>query len=405
MIAIQNGLKNFPVLGAALTISLATAGTAYAGATFKIDDTKWLSVGAGLRTSFAAVEDIAGTDDNKWSTDFDLNNIRLYINAQIHKYIKLEFNTDCTDCSDGGDMIVLDAIGKFELNDTVNFWFGRQLVPSDRAELDGPFYQNVFEFNKTPFYPSDFGNFDAGRFGRDDGVNVWGALTSDKRLTYVVGVFDGLDGAANADDNLLYAGRFSYNFLNVEKNPGYYTSSTYYGKGGDILTLAVAAQYQEDGAGSRVAASPSSGIGPADFFGSSVDILFEKLLGNGGVVTVEGEYKYFNLTDFTAATRADAGCFCIFEGNAYTGTALYLFPQKVAIGQFQPYVRYTKNEPDNSPDREEMEAGINYVIDGHNARLSLMYQYGDIATKGRDYGPTVSGDHVNAIKFGIQLQI
>ena len=406
MKAILAGLRKGSLFGAALLLGVIIAGNAHAGATFKIDDTKWLSIGVGLRTSFSAVEDTAGNSSDKWSTDFDLNNIRLYTNGQIHKYIKFEFNTDCSDCSDGGDLIVLDAIGKFEFNDIFNVWVGRQLVPADRAELDGPFYHNTFELNKTPFYPSDFGNFDAGKFGRDDGINLWGALTPDKRLTYVAGIFDGLDGKANTDDNLLYAGRISYNFLNVEENPGYYTSSTYYGKAGDILTLAVAAQYQEDGAGLKVTTA-APGERPADFFGTSVDVLYETVLGNAGVVTVEGEYKYFNLTHLTAVTQADASgtCFCLFEGDAYTGTALYLFPEKVWIGQFQPYVRYTKNEPDNSKDREETEVGVNYVIDGHNARISLMYQYGDIATKGRDYSTGTGGEHVHAIKMGIQLQI
>jgi len=401
------------IAGLAFGMGVLASGSALAGATIKIDDTKWLSIGAGLRTSFSTVEGVAGRSGDKWSTDFGINNIRLYVNGQLHEYFKFEFNTDCGDCTDGGDMIILDVIGKFETNDYANLWVGRQLMPSDRAELSGPFYQNTFEFNKTPFYPSDFGSFDAGKFGRDDGVNLWGALTPDKKLTYVVGVFDGLNGRANSDDNLNYAGRVSYNFLDVEKNPGYYTSSTYYGKGGDILTVGVAGQYQEDGAGSSIT--------PASFFGSSVDVLFEKVLGNAGVITVEGEYKYFNVDGYDGSTAFDPDCFCIFEGNAYTATALYLLPQKVGIGQFQPYVRYTNNEPQNSgvigvnelgglvtaesPTREEFEAGLNYIIDGHNANISLMYQYGDIATKGRNYSPDVTGDHVHAIKLGLEIQI
>jgi hypothetical protein len=138
-----------------------------AGATFKIDETKWLSIGAGLRTSFSAVDDSAGRDGGKWSLDFDLNNIRLYLNGQLHKYLKIEFNTECENCSDDGDLRVLDAAGKFEFSKYFNVWIGRMLVPADRAELDGPFYHNVFEFNKTPFYPSDFSgpSNEAGRFG------------------------------------------------------------------------------------------------------------------------------------------------------------------------------------------------------------------------------------------------
>jgi hypothetical protein len=38
------------------TLALGYVSTASAGATFKIDDTKWVSVGAGLRSSFAAQE-------------------------------------------------------------------------------------------------------------------------------------------------------------------------------------------------------------------------------------------------------------------------------------------------------------------------------------------------------------
>ena len=131
------------------------APSVYAGAKIEIDQTKWISIGAGLRGSYATTED-AAPNGNAWNNNFSLENMRLYMNGQIHKYIKLEFNTECTDCSSGGTMIVLDAIGKFEFNDYFNIWGGRLLVPSDRAELDGPFYQNTFDFNKTPFYPSDF---------------------------------------------------------------------------------------------------------------------------------------------------------------------------------------------------------------------------------------------------------
>ena len=383
-----------------LVAGLCTSPLAQAGATFKIDETKWISIGAGLRTSFAATEDIAGRDGGKWSKDFDLNNIRLYLNGQLFEYLKLEFNTECENCSDDGDLRVLDAIGKFEFNKYLNIWFGRMLVAADRAELNGPFYQNVFEFNKTPFYPSDFSSAsnEAGRFGRDDGIQFWGTIIPNGRLTYVAGVFDGLDDSlANQDDNLLYAARLSFNFLNIEENPGYYTSSTYYGKAGDILTLAAAFQYQEDGAGAIV--------DPADFFGTSVDLLFEKVLPNEGVFTFEGEYKYFNLEDISFATLSDPTCFCMFEGDSYTGTALYLFPQKVLIGQFQPYVRYTNVDPQNSSERDEIEAGVNYVIDGHNARVSLFYEHGDIATEGLDYRPGVRADEVSAVKLGLQIQL
>ncbi|HIO11965.1 MAG TPA: hypothetical protein EYN13_00210, partial [Methylococcales bacterium] len=376
-------------------------GSAQAGATFKIDDTKWISIGAGIRSSFSAVEDKAPAGDD-WSNDFALDNARIYLNGQLHENIKFEFNTESIMSNSANDFFVLDAIAKFEFNDLVNIWVGRQLVPSDRAELNGPYYHSTYEFNKTPFYMNDQGSYTAGKYGRDDGINIWGALTADKKLTYVIGVFNGRVGGPDADDNLLYAGRISYNFLDVEKNPGYYTSSTYYGKGGDILTVGFAAQWEENALGgidSKGVVQPSG-----DFLGYSVDLLGETTLGNGAVATIEGEYKRFDLGGVASGADDKLG---MFEGDAYTGTALYLLPGKVGIGQLQPYVRYTYNDEQSgsSQDRDEYEAGINYIIDGHNARVSLMYQYGDLNSKGRLNYFNATGDDVHAIKLGFQMQI
>jgi hypothetical protein len=395
-------LPALPVL--ALTAAASGhAPAAIAGATFKIDDTKWVSIGAGLRTSFRSTEGAA--NGGKWTNDFNLDNIRLYLNGQIHKYIKLEFNTDCQTCGDGGEMRILDAIGKFELNPMFNIWAGRMLVPAERREMNGPFYSPIYNIfaTGTPFEPADFNlvikndGTSAGSFGRDDGATVWGSFF-DGRLQYAVGFFRGLRGGANVDDNILYAQRIAYNFWDVEKNPGYYTSGTYYGKGGDILTLAVSNQYQEDGAGTQ--------LDPGTFRGTSVDVLLEKVLPNEGVVTLNGEYKNYGISDgYSQASRDAGGGFAMFEGNAYDVSAMYLFPEKLWIGQFQPFVRYVNVDPNGSATRDVYEGGVNYVIDGHNARISLSWQYGDLMTKGLDYSSTASGDRVNAMTLGFQWQI
>jgi hypothetical protein len=69
-------------------------------------------------------------------------------------------------------------------------------------------------------------------------------------------------------------------------------------------------------------------------------------------------------------------------------------------------LRYTNVMPSTSSNREAYEGGINYVIDGHNARVSLSWTYGDILTKGLGrFDSNVTGDHVNAVKLGFQLQI
>ncbi|SVD01948.1 uncharacterized protein METZ01_LOCUS354802, partial [marine metagenome] len=231
---------NFKLMFAGIMMTtLILSDQAMAGAKLEVDETKWISLGIGVRSSFTTVEDAAGNGTSR-SKDFNLDNARIYINGQIHKYIKFEFNTECFFCDNAAlrNFDVLDAVGKFEISPMFNIWAGRLLVPSDRAEMSGPFYANTYEFNKTPFYPSDFstsfGTDGAGVYGRDDGVNLWGSSAQGK-LQYVFGIFNGLESSstsgANQSDNLLYGVRIAYNFLTPEKNPGYYTSSTYFGGG------------------------------------------------------------------------------------------------------------------------------------------------------------------------------
>jgi hypothetical protein len=279
------------------------------------------------------------------------------------------------------------------------------LVPAERREMNGPFYSAVYNIFSagTPFEPSDYNlviksdGTSAGSFGRDDGATFWGAAFGG-RFQYAVGFFRGLRGGANADDNILYAQRFAYNFLDVEKNPGYYTSGTYYGKGGDILTVGVSNQYQEDGAGTE--------DDPGDFRGTTVDVLFEKVLGNAGVITLNGEYKNYGISGgYSLASRDAGGGFDMFEGNAYDFSGMYLFPEKIWVGQMQPYLRYVNVDPSTSVSRDVYEAGVNYIIDGHNARVTLGYQFGDLLTKGLDYKSNASGESVSQVMVGFQWQI
>ena len=105
--------------------------------------------------------------------------------------------------------------------DAFNVWLGRLLPPSDRANLDGPFYLLNLDFPFVSAFPAIFA-------GRDDGGAIWGELL-DKHFKYQVGVFNGVRGkdSPNRKDSVLLAARLVYNFLDPE--PGYYNASTYYG--------------------------------------------------------------------------------------------------------------------------------------------------------------------------------
>lgn len=389
---------------AALVAAQFIGGAAFAGAKIEnADGTKWLSVGVGVRASFSSVEDAAPSGKDR-SSDFNLDGARIYLNGQIHQNVKFELNTECIFCGgDNEEYRILDAIAKFEFTPAFNVWAGRLLVPADRAEMSGPFYANVYDGFKTPFYPADqggtHGTDGAGVYGRDEGVVVWGGLGQEARFTYALGVFDGLEGGSNEKDELLYSARLSYNFLNVENNPGYYTSSTYYGGAGDIFTVSLAYQRQQDATETdfvdAVLVDVPNGIEakdavPAsvgDFTGYSIDALYETVLANDGVVTLEAEYKNFD-------TDGKVNGLGLFEGDAWTATALYLFPNQVGIGKIQPYVRYSDQSPDTGRDTDETEVGFNYIISGHNTRISVLYQTGDLG----------SDDDTDTFKIGLQYQ-
>lgn len=341
-----------------------TAPVAHA-AKFSIDDTKWISVGAGLRTSFNAFQN-AAPDGKSYSKDFELDSIRLYLNGQIHKYIKFTFNTER---QSEDNIRVLDGIAQFEFSDLVNVWAGRFLPPSDRSNLSGPYYLNTWNFPFVQNYPAIFA-------GRDDGAAFWGQIGGGQ-FKYQAGAFKGRKGGPNQSDNLLYAGRLTYNFWDPE--PGYYNSSTYYGAK-DILAIGLVGQFQKDGAGTEAA--------PGDFRGWNVDALMEKKLPGVGVVTLEGAYYSYNTDD-----KPDA---VLIQGHGYFGLASYLFPEKIGIGQLQPNVRYERLDRDTGGAHKRWDVGLNYVIDGHNARVSLIY--------GReDPGPGLNS--FNSFQLGVQLQI
>jgi len=365
-----------------LTVLFGSAGTAYAGETISSGDQS-ITIGLGLRGSVTADND--GAPNGGSSTNFSLDSVRLYINGQVTKTIGGTFNTE-RDAN--GNIVLLDGYARFEPAPEINVWAGRLLPPSDRSNLDGPYYLSSYNFpGVVSQYPAKFA-------GRDDGITVWGKLFG-KRLTYAVGAFNGHDrilGAANQGDHPLFAGRIVYNFLDVEDNPGYYESSTYYGSA-DILTIGVAGQTQKDGVGSVTQAG--------NYNAWNVDGLFEKKVLHGGAVTLEGAYYHYSTggvtdvaTNFAGASpTANVGG--LTQGTAYLISGGFLFPDQIGIGKFQPVVRYQQgNATLLGITTKQTDASLNYIIKGHNARISIDYAHTTV---------TGSGDR-NAVTAGVQLQ-
>lgn len=321
-----------------------------------------VSVGAGLRTSFTHT-DVDGASPK--ANDFSLDSARIYISGTVLPFLKFSFDTDY----DGGDskLTVIDAIARFEFSPTMNIWAGRFLPPSDRANLNGPYYSNQWGFatdgieDGFPFYAA----------GRDNGVAYWGDFG---KLKVSVGGFDvpATDKSSPDSNHIVTAGRIQYDFWDAE--PGYYLNGTYYGDK-DILALGVAAQH----------ANGDTAL--------TADGLMEKKLGGGGVVSLEGEYAHYDAPfsgyGYAGQKSSDGGF----------GLAAYLFPQKIGIGQIQLLGKYASNSYDvPGPDvkRNTTEADINYVIKSFNARLSLFFM---------DVNYTHAPGDFTQVGLGLQVQI
>lgn len=329
---------------------------ASAGATVPFGDDKSISVGFGMRASYASVED--GAADGSRANDFHLDSARLFFGASLNKNIKGMLNTEW----DGEQIRVLDAAAQFAISPELNIWAGRLLSPSDRANMAGPYYSLGGGY--WAGVASRYG-YNGGIFrGRDDGVVVWGNA-ADGKLGYSAGAFEGhtfgigsftQDQAKAAgvktSDSLMYAGRLQYDFWEAE--PGYYGTGNYLG-GKDILAIGVAGRYQKDG----VLTIGRHG----DYASYSIDFLLEKKLSDAGAIGIEAAYYDYD-TD---------GVILSEQGKAYSAGLSFIAAQAMGWGKLQPFVRFQKFSPDTKVDTRQTDVGVNYIIEGYNAQLSAVY--------------------------------
>jgi hypothetical protein len=373
----------FPLLACIAAPALLPASSAQASGNIDLGDGRSISLGAGMRASYSNLD--PGTPGGGAASSFNLDSARLYISGQAKSWLKVTSNFER---NANGDVELLDGYVQFEPAKEFNVWIGRMLPPSDRSNLDGPYYLSTW------LYPDVVSRYPAKFAGRDDGATVWGKLLSEK-LVYALGVFNGHDrvvGASNEADNPLYAGRLAYNILAPEPDPAYYTSSTYYGKA-DVLTVAFATQYQKRGVGTALA--------PGDYFGWNFDVLYEKNLAGNGVVTLEGAYYRYNTDGVRDGSSGFAGSGPVanvgglVEGNAFLLGTDYMFPAEIGIGHVQPALRYQEFDPDlGVAVTRQYDIGVNYILDGHNARICA------------DFANAITG-HVSQKQFvlGVQVQI
>lgn len=283
---------------------------------------------------------------------FSTADFQIHTSGKVYKAVSFTANFVATYNPDiQGSAGLLDGIVQIEPSDYFNIWAGRMLVPVDRSNFSGAWFA-------APWYYPGFGFADGqvtaprqGPFGRNDGVTIWGQVEGGL-LKYYAGAYD----LFNVGTSPLFSGRLALALF--EKEPGYYNSSTYYGK--DILTLAIGGQYKKDGS-----VPAAMGVEPDNFTEFNADILFEKNFGGSGVLDLEAAFYKFN-GDFEPT---DAGWY---------GVASYLIPSDVGGGKLQPLVRVQQAIPsaDNADTSTLIDAQLGYIVNSYATRFALGYRTG-----------------------------
>ena len=351
-----------------------------------------VSLGMGMRTSFTTTEDAAGSKGDgvsggrSWDKNFDVDNMRLYFGAKVTDNIRMEFNTEISNTTGVDDDIrLLDAFVEYTWNDYAHVRFGRHLPASDRYNLDGPYYQNSFDFPGPGISAYPFKST-----GRAEGVSYWGQYAGGK-FKWQLSALEGAETGTNNEDpdHLMYTGRVTYNFW--EPEPGYYNSSTFYGEK-DVLAIGLVGVHQSDGAGTAAT--------PTDYTAYNIDFLLEKNFGWG---TIDIEAAYFDYTNHgtSGGTGSVGGA-----GQAWNVGFSYLYPEKIGWGAPQLVTRYVEYNPTESDTaskwtQNKLELGLHYIIQGHNAKIALIYSNSHLGSTGTEAD---WNEDQNAVRLGMQFQ-
>ena len=73
----------------------------------------------------------------------------------------------------------------------------------------------------------------------------------------------------------------------------------------------------------------------------------------------------------------------------------YLLGAKAGSGKLQPHFRYQSLDLTGAAERARYDVGMNYILDGHNARMSFIYAKDNNG----------AAKDTNIFRIGLQLQI
>jgi len=298
---------------------------------------KW---GAGLRSQFTTFDRHLPRNDDVF-LDGVAAHARLFLSGVLLERFSFEINIDRRE---SGELEILDNFIQWKLHEGLKLQAGQFLIPADRSQSSGPFYLHGWDFPMVQRYPSIAG-------GRDQGLGCWGLLAGG-RLKYHAGVFRGRTEPIDDSAQLLYAGRVAYAFWDPE--PGFYDSSTYFGKK-EIFSIGASFMSKANGFADG-----------GDFSAGNVDLLVEKRLGEG-TASLEASFYDYDSDGFVDS----------LQGDGLMVLAGYLFPRPLGSGRLQCSARFQVFSSDRGQDQDRVEMILQYLLKGHDAKFLATYALED----------------------------
>ena len=346
----------------------------------------------GLKLQIFAQNDGAITNTQSNSTNFSVNNARIYFMGKLNNLIEFGTNFDFSD----NDLIppdltarahtgikqsiVKDAYINFHFSKAFNIMSGLFMDPYSRINLTDGYYtiiptmEGIGSINTliannvlkgpmfvNPFVPLSIGS-DIQNGYRDMGIAIWGS-TFNSALKYYADIGNGRYDYELSDGNitsphLKYGFRIelSPTFLGFSNNEGYMDEDTYFGKK-NIMTLGIAYEQQQF--------QNSTGSDNSKSF--DIDFLFEKKLRD---FVPNLQLGYSNISDLPqgmSLTKYYIGAPEKATGYYMQGAILY--DKYIGIGKPSFAIRY---ETDKNSNVYKLN---NLYVDAKVNRLSMFFIY------------------------------
>ena len=338
----QNGRAFQAWVVTAIVFLLFCAGPLAAQWQIKSDDGKTSIKFGFLAQARGEMLDNASASDQ--STDLFFRRFRILFGGKATEKISFFFETDSPNLGKAGaggtkgtsDVYIQDMVLTYNASDALNVDVGMLLNAESYNSNQSATSLMAVDYGPYSFLHS--GPLDL-RVGRDYGVRARGYVLGD-HLEYRAGVYDGLreNGSTNG---LRFMGRLMYNVFEAQK--GLFYQGTSLGKK-KLLSFGVSYDTQ----------SSYDAVG--------VDAYLDWPMPGGNGLTAQADWVSYDGGDFIPSfVKQDE---TMVEAGYYIGGPHLL-----------PFVQWAKRnyDPAGLVDEDQLQIGLGYMFDGHNANLKSSY--------------------------------